>query len=163
VLSGTSNDLEIINDPTGNRRIVPINIKAIDFEAFNAIDKTELFMEAYRIYHTEGNSSWQLSKEDIENLNQLTSYNEQVDTVEEAIMMFFEKTDSNHESNTKTTTEIISYMMQYSKLHFNTQRVGIALRNLGFERTSKRKNGKSVKCYKVKEILPTTSNFSSYG
>ena len=163
VLSGTSNDLEIINDPTGNRRIVPINIKAIDFEAFNAIDKTELFMEAYRIYHTEGNSSWQLSKEDIENLNQLTSYNEQVDTVEEAIMMFFEKTNSNHESNTKTTTEIISYMMQYSKLHFNTQRVGIALRNLGFERTSKRKNGKSVKCYKVKEILPTTSNFSSYG
>ena len=163
VLCGTSNDLEIINDPTGNRRIVPINIKSIDFEAFNAIDKTELFLEACRIYHAEGNSSWQLSKEDIQNLNQLTTYNEQVDTVEEAIMMFFEKTDSNNESNTKTTTEIISYMMQYTKLHFNTQRVGIALRNLGFERTSKRKNGKPVKCYKVKVIDLTTSNFSVYG
>jgi predicted P-loop ATPase len=163
VLCGTSNDLEIINDPTGNRRIVPINVKSIDFQAFTAIDKTELFIEAYNIYHTEGDASWQLSKEDIASLNQVTTYNEQIDTVEEAIMMFFEKTDSNLESNTKTTTEIISYMMQYSKLHFNPQRVGIALRNLGFERTTKRKNGKPVKCYKVKELLPTTSNYGSYG
>jgi hypothetical protein len=163
VLCGTSNDFEIINDPTGNRRIVPINIKAIDFEKFNAIDKTELFMEAYRIYHEEGNASWQLTKQDIDTLNELTTYNEQVDTVEEAILMYFEKTDLNHESNWWTTTQIITHMMQYSKLHFNTTRIGIAMKNLGFEKASKRKNGKVVRCYRLREINLYTPDNSNYG
>ena len=163
VLSGTSNDLEIINDPTGNRRIVPLNIKSIDFDAYNAIDKADLFMEAYRIYHTEGNSSWQLTKADIETLNQLSAYNEQIDTVEESIMMFFTQTDDSSEDNCKTTTEIIAHMMQFTKLHFNPQRVGIAMKNLGFERITKRRNGKPVKCYKVKQVLTTPSYYGING
>lgn len=42
VLCGTSNDEEIINDPTGNRRIIPINILDIDHEKFEEINKTDL-------------------------------------------------------------------------------------------------------------------------
>ena len=45
LLCGTSNDPEVINDPTGNTRILPINIISMDHEAYNAIDKDELLME----------------------------------------------------------------------------------------------------------------------
>ena len=153
VLCGTSNDSEIINDPTGNRRIVPINIKSIDFVAYHAIDKIDLLMEAYRIYQKEGDSAWQLTRNEINNLNSVTSYNEQVDTVEEAILMFFEKTDVDIEQNWRTTTEMITYMMQFTKMHFNTTRFGIAMKNLGFLKASKRKNGKVMRCYLAKETL----------
>ncbi len=42
---GTSNEREILNDLTGNRRIVPIPVKWIDFEKFDAVDKAALFLE----------------------------------------------------------------------------------------------------------------------
>lgn len=151
VLCGTSNDSEIINDPTGNRRIVPINIKHINFDSYNAIDKTDLLMEAYWIYKNQGDASWQLQKHEIEMLNDAAKSNEQVDTVEEAVLMFFEKTDQDIDANWWTSTEIVSHMMQYSKLHFNMTRLGIAMKNLGFLKASRRKNGKVMRCYLVKQ------------
>src|SRR5690606_27221973 len=43
VLCGTSNDDEVINDPTGNRRIIPVNINNIDHDKMSEIDMTDLF------------------------------------------------------------------------------------------------------------------------
>jgi hypothetical protein len=163
VLCGTSNDSEIINDPTGNRRIVPINVKSIDFQAFKDIDKIDLLMEAYHIYKTEGDTSWQLTKADIDMLNSSAKSNEQVDTVEEAILMYFEKTDTDIDANWWTTTEIVSHMMQFTKLHFNMTRIGIAMKNLGFPKGARRKNGKVMRCYWVKERLQHKPDNNYYG
>jgi predicted P-loop ATPase len=163
VLCGTSNDSEIINDPTGNRRIVPINVKSIDFQAFKAIDKVDLLLEAYHIYKTEGDASWQLEKQDIQLLNDSAKSNEQVDTVEEAILMYFEKTEVDIDANWWTTTEIVSHMMQYTKLHFNMTRIGIAMKNLGFPKASRRKNGKVMRCYWVRERVQHKPDNSYYG
>jgi predicted P-loop ATPase len=163
VLCGTSNDSEIINDPTGNRRIVPINVKAIDFQAFKAIDKVDLLLEAYHIYKSEGDTSWQLEKQDIQLLNDSAKSNEQVDTVEEAILMYFEKTEVDIDANWWTTTEIVSHMMQFTKLHFNMTRIGIAMKNLGFPKASRRKNGKVMRCYWVRERVQHKLDNSYYG
>ena len=163
VLCGTSNDSEIINDPTGNRRIVPINIKSIDFEAYHNIDKVDLLMEAYHIYKTEGDASWQLQRHEIELLNDSAKSNEQVDTVEEAILMYFEKTDLDIEANWWTSTEIVTHMMQYSKMHFNMTRLGIAMKNLGFTKAARRKNGKVMRCYLVKQTWQHIPGNSSNG
>src|SRR5690606_8018810 len=45
VLGGTSNDSEVINDPTGHRRIIPIILLSFDIEKYKSIDKTKLFIE----------------------------------------------------------------------------------------------------------------------
>jgi predicted P-loop ATPase len=163
VLCGTSNDSEIINDPTGNRRIVPINVKSIDFQAFKAIDKVDLLLEAYHIYKSEGDTSWQLEKQDIQLLNDSAKSNEQVDTVEEAILMYFEKTEVDIDANWWTTTEVVSHMMQFTKLHFNMTRIGIAMKNLGFPKASRRKNGKVMRCYWVRERVQHKPDNTYYG
>ena len=50
VLCGTSNQLEILSDATGNRRIIPIEVLNINKVLYNSIDKKELFMEAFKLY-----------------------------------------------------------------------------------------------------------------
>ena len=71
VLCGTSNEEEVINDPTGNRRIIPINVTNINWDAYEAIDKAALWMELYHAYHDDPNS-WMLTSTDIQYLNEKT-------------------------------------------------------------------------------------------
>lgn len=66
VFCGTSNTLELLNDPTGNRRILPVNITNIDKELYNSIDKIDVFMEAYWLYK-EG-FLWELNRDEIQKL-----------------------------------------------------------------------------------------------
>jgi Predicted P-loop ATPase and inactivated derivatives len=88
VLCGCSNEPEIINDPTGNRRIIPIPLIEIDWEKYNAVDKTALWMELYHEWRQIGDG-WMLTKEEVKLLNDLTTKAHQVATEEEAIWMFF--------------------------------------------------------------------------
>ncbi len=69
MLCGTTNDLQVLNDPTGNRRLLPIHVISIDHELYNSIDKTDLFME---ITGTCG-YNYHLTTRDIELLNYSTS------------------------------------------------------------------------------------------
>ncbi len=67
VLCGTTNDIEILNDPTGNRRLLPFEIESIDYEKYNAVDKTDLLMEAYQ-YYKDG-VKWELTPSNFARLN----------------------------------------------------------------------------------------------
>jgi hypothetical protein len=104
-----------------------------------------------------------LEKQDIQLLNDSAKSNEQVDTVEEAILMYFEKTEADIDANWWTTTEIVSHMMQFTKLHFNMTRIGIAMKNLGFPKASRRKNGKVMRCYWVRERVQHKPDNTYYG
>src|SRR6478736_1306461 len=86
LLCGTSNDPQLINDPTGNTRILPIEVLSIDHELFNSIDKDELFMEIYRAY--ESNEEWQLTKEELGKLNEVGRDFEQTPFERELILKF---------------------------------------------------------------------------
>jgi hypothetical protein len=104
LLCGTSNDPQLINDPTGNTRILPIEVLSIDHELFNSIDKDELFMEIYRAY--ESNEEWQLTKEELGKLNEIGRDFEQTPFERELILKFFRKNDDNGFSEWLTATEI---------------------------------------------------------
>ncbi|GAB3805541.1 BT4734/BF3469 family protein [Spirosoma humi] len=69
-LCGSSNPQAILSDPTGNRRIIPINVLSINRELYNTIDKTDLLMEAYHAY-TNG-EGYSLSSDDIRRLEEET-------------------------------------------------------------------------------------------
>lgn len=111
VLCGTSNDPEIITDPTGNTRILPIEVMSIDHELYNSIDKDELFMEAYRAY--ESGEEWRLTNEEFLALNDIGNDFETVPFERELILKFFSATDGYAEY--LTATEIKDYIENNSK------------------------------------------------
>lgn len=88
-LCGTSNSREILNDPTGNRRIIPINVRAVNYTAYNAIDKTELLIEAYHAW--KSGESYEMSKEDIIRLNEHTTGFEKWSIERQLLERYFRK------------------------------------------------------------------------
>lgn len=158
VLCGTSNENEVINDPTGNRRIIPINLVAINFEAYRAIDKIDLLMEAYHIWKTEGDASWQLNKGEIAQLSMSSADNEQVDTAAEALDVVFEKPTA-FEGTWMTATEVRDTIMKHLEVKFAENRLGIALGKAGFEKKKKKLNDIPRTVYRVK----VRKRFDTYG
>ena len=125
VLAGTSNDNELLNDPTGNRRIIPIYVYSIDFAIYNSIDKIDLLMEAYHLYNSGFN--WRLNKEDIAFLAVDNVSFEVSNFEKEIIEKYFEiGTDE------MTATDILIYLENKTKQRMFIQKIGAALKLLGY-------------------------------
>ena len=91
ILCGTSNETDVLKDVTGNRRILPIRVERIDFDAMLKIDKVDLLMEAYNLYNS--GFEWKIySKEDIDYLAENTSENNAVIPLEEYFLSHFKPT-----------------------------------------------------------------------
>lgn len=130
ILCGTANDRNVINDSTGNTRILPVNILSIDHEAYNSIDKDELFMELVRVY--EGGYDWQLSKSENDELGEVSGEFEAIPYERELISQFFR---SGHAGGGYvewlTSTEIKDYIERSSVQRIsNKLKFGQELRNV---------------------------------
>lgn len=145
VLGGTSNDYEVINDPTGNRRVIPINLIKFDFEKFESIDKDKLFIELYREWKKDPDG-WFLTKNEIEILNRTTIENQDIMIEEELIL----KSMNHYEYGSLTNSEITTGLMErFSGLRTNPKRVGMALKKLGYEQKIKKIKGKTTRYYEL--------------
>lgn len=142
VLAGTSNEDEVINDPTGNRRIIPINVNYIDHEKMATIDKNELWAE---LYHEWKNvqDGWMLTKEDIRILNDSSKLNTQPSLEQELISQYWEPTDQNDPRAEFITTTGIKLKIENDNLTVRIQiyQIPIAMKALGFEKIRKRIDG----------------------
>jgi len=49
LLAGTTNEIEVLKDPTGNRRIIPINVKSINLDKLSKIDTKLMLWEAKQL------------------------------------------------------------------------------------------------------------------
>ena len=128
VLGGTTNDAEIINDTTGNRRIIPLNLVSFDIAAFRAIDKDLLFVELYNEWQKD-KTSFFLTKEEIELLNGSTEENIETMAEVELIQKHFE----HHNYIEQTNTDIRVYIeSKYPTIKTNSKRIGQALKKLGY-------------------------------
>ena len=79
--------------------------------------------------------------------------------------MFFEKTDKNIDEIGWTSTKIESQMMHYKKMLLNMPRRETAKKNRVFLKASRRKNGKVMRCYLVKQTwqhIPGNSGNGDY-
>ena len=166
VMCGTSNEDEIINDPTGNRRILPINVISIDWEKYNAIDKTALWMELYWKYKEIGDS-WMLTDEEITYLGDINRKNEQPSIEYESITRFFTMPENDNDGEYMTNTEIIDYIEMRSKAKISPYKLGMNLKKLGFKKknvTLERFSTPRI-CYFIKPIVgltPTIDNQSKF-
>jgi predicted P-loop ATPase len=145
VLGGTSNDSEVINDPTGNRRIIPVNLISFDIDKFKAIDKTKLFIELYNEWKNDP-TGWFLEKWEVEYLNEMTLKNTEV-WQEEDLISRYVKFDL---YNYMTSTDIkLALEKHFPTLRTNTKRIGQSLKKLEFEQEMKKINGKMMRVYRV--------------
>jgi predicted P-loop ATPase len=152
VLCGTGNEEEIINDPTGNRRIIPVPVLDIDWERYALIDKDALWMELYNEWKTIGDD-WMMSRADVKVLNQLTVKNEQTSIEEEMIQKYFSPPSEGGFTEFLTNTEIRDYIeSNTAKIKISTKLLGLYLKKLGYERMPKKVNGSVKRGYNVVKV-----------
>jgi len=159
VLCGTSNEVDIINDPTGNTRILPVNVLHINHDRYNAIDKDELFMEIVRAY--ESGEDWQLSKSELAELSNANLVFEKMPFERELIAQFF-KAESQGAGYVEhlTATQIKTYIENSSHQKIiNMTRFGIELKFILGECKLTRINGvvgKFYACIKIDTLNTQT-------
>lgn len=123
ILCGTSNDHQLINDSTGNTRILPINVLSIDHDLYNSVDKDELFLELHRAYSNGEN--YQLEPDELSILNEVGRAFESIPFERELIYRFFSVPENKGEW--MTATEIKDIIETHSK-----QRI-LSMKKLGSE------------------------------
>lgn len=152
VLAGTSNDEEVLNDPTGNRRIIPVNVLDIDHEAMEEIDKVALWMEIYHEWKADP-EKFILTKEEIEILNRCTERNEEVTIEEDMFLSYFQKPTEGGFSEFLTTTDIKNIIeTNHPNVRLIVKKLGQIIQKHGFKRTEQRVNGIKQKGYFVLRV-----------
>jgi predicted P-loop ATPase len=123
ILCGTSNDHQLINDSTGNTRILPIEVNSISHDLYNSIDKDDLFMELHRAYVS--GEEYQLEKTELEILNEVGRSFESIPFERELILKFF--VSPKNRGEWLTATEIKDL------IECNTKQRILSMKKLGSE------------------------------
>lgn len=149
-LAGTSNDLALLSDPSGNRRIIPINVSSIDHANYNAIDKADLWLEAYRAFKT--GERFHLNSDDIRFLADNTSEFKEPSVELETFYTFFREPEEHEVPQFLTNTNIKAYIEIKTRQRISSKKLGMELKSQGFRCTSKKIDGKVEQVYAVTEI-----------
>ena len=156
-LGGSTNDTGILNDPTGNRRLLPIFVQGIDHFKYNDIDKDKLFIQAYRLL-VDG-FDYNLSRDEVQLLNDNTDEFEQVDSLEELFLQYFTMNNEYGVTEFLTNTEILSRIQNLSNMKIGSgKRLGQILKKLGFEQERKKISGTTKRVYRVYSLKPNVVN-----
>jgi len=155
VLCGTTNDLQILNDPTGNRRQLPMLINGIDFNAYNLVDKRQLLIEAYNLY--KSGFEWQLSREDVQKLAGKTEKFEDYSAEYELITKYFSIPQGTwNEEMSATDIKIDLEARTGQKL--SLRKIGLELKRLGFYSEIKKINKSPKQVYFVQPLSNISNN-----
>lgn len=154
--AGTTNDENILADPTGNRRVIPVKVLSRDFNAYDAIDKKELWLEAYHL--AKSGFDYQLTKEEVSQLNENTGHFQTATAEAENLFAHIGKPDDHEgmEESYLTTTEIRDYLerVSNSRHRLSMKALGMELNSQGFNKTTKRIRGNPAKVWHVIKLTP---------
>lgn len=117
-LCGTSNEVDILKDVSGNRRILPINVQSIDYNEMVKINTDDLWREVFDLYRKD--FDWKIyNSEDIDFLSQNTSNNLEVMPVEEIFFNFYslERNNRHQEEIILNQGNILSYLNSVNSIN----------------------------------------------
>lgn len=147
VLGMTSNETSVINDPTGNTRILPIHVNSFDHKKLNSINKTALFIELVNLY--EQNVPYELTDDEFRVLSNSNDDFSHVVIEEELLLRYYEVPFDRADGVIRTTSEILlSIEKATEKKNIKAHTLGAMLRKHFGERKSITGGGKG---YLVKE------------
>lgn len=94
-LCGTSNEVDVLKDVTGNRRILPINVESINYDEMIKINTDDLWREVFDLWRSD--FDWKIyNSDDVDYLNENTGKNIEVMPFEE---LFFNHYSFEYNSN----------------------------------------------------------------
>ena len=150
VFCGTSNETQILSDPTGNRRQIPIHILEINHELYNQCDKAALWRELYAMFCA--GVEYTILKEEIELLNQSTDAFKHSTPEEDLIHKKLEIGDRAF-GEWMSLTDVQQYLMMETKFNYlNTQRIGSILTALGYIKERKLRGNSKITMYFVSKL-----------
>jgi predicted P-loop ATPase len=157
ILCGTSNDSSVINDPTGNTRILPVNVISIDHALYNSVDKADLFMEL--LYNYEQGAEWKLNPDDIDHLSEVSTDFESMPFERELICKYFCRNSDEHQGYPEflTSTEIKMHIEEVSKQKIiSMKRFQTELSKIFGKSILKKRAGQPVRVYEVVRVTDQT-------
>jgi predicted P-loop ATPase len=148
VLCGTSNETQILSDPTGNRRILGVLVEDINHEMYNGCDKVGLWRELFCMYQMGAN--YKILGDDILKLNQSTEMFKLSTPEEDLIHKKLTPGSATSFGEWMSLTDIQQYLMADTKINYlNNQRIGSLLTALGFPKEKKRRGDSVILHYYV--------------
>jgi Glu-tRNA(Gln) amidotransferase subunit E-like FAD-binding protein len=124
---------------TGNRRILPIVVSDINWNAYAEVDKTDLLIESFHLYKKYGTDAWQLTKDEIITLNDATQNNVQPAVEKELLFNYFEIPNDENANNAEwlTNSEIKNILESYTEQKINQNKLGAVLKSIGCKKVSR--------------------------
>lgn len=152
VFCGTCNDTNVLNDPTGNRRIIPVEVVRINHDLYNNIDKTDLLIEAYHAW--KAGYSHHLNQEEVKYLNESTHEFEEHELERELILQFFSPITKGASGFPErlTATQIKVHIERDTNQRTSLRKIGQYLKSLEFQCKQERINGQSGQYYTVYRV-----------
>lgn len=152
VLCGTTNDNEVLGDPFGNRRIIPVHVYSIDNDKYNKIDKNRVIIEAYWMYHA--GFKWTLSREDIKYLGVDAGSFETTVAENELMLQYFEPAREGEAGATPmTATDMKVHIEKQTQQRLNLNRLSKELHRLGYEQNHVRVGMSTKRIYFVRHLI----------
>jgi predicted P-loop ATPase len=148
VFCGTSNETQLLNDPTGNRRQIPLHILDIDHDLYNQCDKSALWRELFHMF--QAGCKYTILKEDIIKLNEATEMFKLSTPEEDLIHKKLQTGGATTFGEWMSLTEIQQYLMVETKFNYlNTNRIGQILTSLGYQKQRRALNQSKIMMYFV--------------
>lgn len=134
-LCGTCNEKDVLDDPTGNRRIIVLESTGkFDYELYNSLDKAQILFEALDLWR-DGERP-ELKDVDIACLEEVTDGEySKVSFEEEMVYKWF--LPPGESVDFLTTSEIKVELENHTKEKININKLGARLRKLGYKRSKK--------------------------
>lgn len=151
VLCGSANESDVINDTTGNRRIIPVRVKHINHENFSKINMDDFYRELLDMQN-QNPTWWHLTADDIEFMNTDTEENTAPDEFFERVIKYTAPCDNAHVTVTEVERFICSYDSSYRP---NVHKMGRALSRVYGGSRQKKINGINIKGYSLKMVQPS--------
>ena len=153
VLAGTCNELEVLNDPTGNRRFIVFEVQEkMNWSLFNSIDKDQLFAQLKELW--DRSMTGDLTSQEIEEMElTTTSKHSEVSIEEELILKYYHLPSIGGGLESYTNTEIKVYLEKSTNQKISSRKLGLELKKLGYEQKSVRNQDTILKKYLIAKNL----------
>jgi predicted P-loop ATPase len=133
-LCGTCNELDVLNDPTGNRRFIVFEVVGqFNYKLYNSIDKEQLFAQCVELVNSGETSD--LQGDFVNLMEQVSEDFLEISIEEELLLQHFNANDTNVRTRQwMPTTMIKDYLEENSNQKLSIKRLGQMLRKHNFER-----------------------------
>lgn len=150
VFAGASNKMQVINDFTGNRRILPVEVINRDLEKADKVNRLDMWAELVQEYWSmDSQDRWMVSLEEIEFIKDASEEYQQENSARDYITRMYKPAENGVFMTATEICDLINEKYPNAKLYPN--RIGQELSHLGFERVQQ-KRGKQFRIYGYKVL-----------